>query len=302
MNIDKLVLLVVLASGCASHRAPAAQPPAAQAQGSIDAEVHRLLEAGDLNGAIARVRVASAASPEDLGLHFLLAQLLLRGEQYDEAVDEIRAVQSLDARTVETGEIILGLIASEDGRRRFLGGEAPESSGPAMSTWWSTFTNAPAGLADPATRAAAVLAVRAAWAEVPRRSGTIDGRPFTFLRDADDLLGPGLEVVAGGAYALVPFETLSRIELAPHWSPIDRIWRPVTLTLVDGTVVQAFVPGNYVGSARLGGHFAMGDMTAMMGAPDGLKRGAGQRDLHVEYAGGSVSLIGIHAVSTIVFD
>ncbi|GDX83628.1 hypothetical protein LBMAG42_54390 [Deltaproteobacteria bacterium] len=208
---------------------------------------------------------ALAASPDDIGLHFVLAELLLSAEQYEPAAEEIRAVLAREPRAVEAGNVILGLIASEDGRRAFLRGDPPAAGGAATSPWWGTFQAAPAGLADPATNAATVIAVKAAWADVPRRSGTIDGRPFTFLRDADDLLGPGLDVVSGGDYALIPFDSLTRIELGPIQSPLERIWRPVTHTFVNGASFAAFVPGNYAGSARLGGASALGSVTASLG-------------------------------------
>lgn len=56
--------------------------------------------------------------------------------------------------------------------------------------------------------------------------GTLNGRPFQSLRDADPDLGARLEVFAAGAYLWIPFEHLASVEMEPPRKLRDTLWRP----------------------------------------------------------------------------
>ncbi len=57
-------------------------------------------------------------------------------------------------------------------------------------------------------------------------SGTIDGKPFTSIEDADPRIGPRLEVYAAGAYLWIPFEHIASLELQAPQRLRDLIWIP----------------------------------------------------------------------------
>ena len=46
-------------------------------------------------------------------------------------------------------------------------------------------------------------------------AGTLNGRPFSAIEDADPRLGARLEVIAGGRYLWIPFAHLAAIRLEP---------------------------------------------------------------------------------------
>ena len=50
-----------------------------------------------------------------------------------------------------------------------------------------------------------------AFEEAPASSGSIDGRPFEWIADADSRLGPVLEAIINGRYYWVPFARLSEV-------------------------------------------------------------------------------------------
>jgi len=56
--------------------------------------------------------------------------------------------------------------------------------------------------------------------------GTLNGRPFQSLRDADPDLDARLEVFAAGAYLWIPFEHLASVEMEPPRKLRDTLWRP----------------------------------------------------------------------------
>lgn len=57
-------------------------------------------------------------------------------------------------------------------------------------------------------------------------AGTLNGRPFRSLRDADPDIGPRLEVFAAGAYLWIPFEHIASLEMEPPRRLRDTLWSP----------------------------------------------------------------------------
>jgi type VI secretion system protein ImpE len=57
-------------------------------------------------------------------------------------------------------------------------------------------------------------------------SGTLNGKPFQSLRDADPDIGARLEVFAAGAYLWIPFEHIESLEIEPPRRLRDTLWTP----------------------------------------------------------------------------
>jgi type VI secretion system protein ImpE len=59
--------------------------------------------------------------------------------------------------------------------------------------------------------------------------GTLNGKPFQSLRDADPDIGPRLEVFAAGAYLWIPFEHIASLEMQPPRRLRDTLWSPASV-------------------------------------------------------------------------
>ena len=119
--------------------------------------------------------------------------------------------------------------------------------------------------------------IDAADEAAPWVEGHLDGRHFDGWRDADDLLGPILEVFQLGRYYWVPVEQLWKLRLDPEESLRDRLYRPVTLSLTTGTEHDVFLPTLYTATA---GHPEEGIRSGAgmdWVERNGLLRGAGSR-------------------------
>ena len=57
-------------------------------------------------------------------------------------------------------------------------------------------------------------------------TGTLNGRPFHALRDADPDLAARIEVFAAGAYLWIPFQHIASVEMGPPQRLRDTLWRP----------------------------------------------------------------------------
>lgn len=60
----------------------------------------------------------------------------------------------------------------------------------------------------------------------PPVSGTLNGRPFASLTDADPRLGARLEVFAAGQYTWIPFAQLASVTLQAPRTLRDTLWAP----------------------------------------------------------------------------
>jgi type VI secretion system protein ImpE len=58
------------------------------------------------------------------------------------------------------------------------------------------------------------------------RGGTVDGKAFDDLADADPRVGPRLELFAAGAYLWIPFEHIEAIEIQQPQKLRDLLWIP----------------------------------------------------------------------------
>ena len=79
--------------------------------------------------------------------------------------------------------------------------------------------------------------------------GHVDGRPFEGWRDADDLLGPVLELFHGDRYVWLAMEQVRKLRLDDGDQLRDLLYRPATARLTDGSEWEVFIPGLYVGTA-----------------------------------------------------
>lgn len=79
--------------------------------------------------------------------------------------------------------------------------------------------------------------------------GTLNGKPFATLRDADPDIGARLEVFAAGSYLWIPFEHIASVEMEPPRRLRDTLWTPahvVTGPSFQGTELgEVLIPAIY---------------------------------------------------------
>ena len=63
----------------------------------------------------------------------------------------------------------------------------------------------------------------------PDRTGTVNGKSFSYFSDADPRTGAKLEIFAAGNYLLLPLEHVASIEIPPPKKLRDLIWTPAAV-------------------------------------------------------------------------
>ena len=144
----------------------------------------------------------------------------------------------------------------------------PSSSANRPSGWRSCckrFSSTPRGSSTRRARCAS------GPSEAPATAGTIDGKPFAWIADADTRLGPMLEAIMNGKNYWLPFARLAEIKIEKPIDLRDVAWMPAVLTFTTGGESVAFVPTRYPG---LGGG---GRSQHRDGAQHGLERAGARR-------------------------
>ena len=116
--------------------------------------------------------------------------------------------------------------------------------------------------------------------ESPAVAGSVDGKPFAWIADADSRLGPLLEAIVFGQYVWVPFVRIREIAIEKPQDLRDLVWAPAEFTWANGGKAVGFVPTRYAGTeASADGQLRLARKTEWTEAADGVFTGLGQRVL-----------------------
>jgi type VI secretion system protein ImpE len=121
-----------------------------------------------------------------------------------------------------------------------------------------------------------------AVAEPPPVTGTLNGRPFTHLEDADPRIGARLELFVAGQYTWLPLAHLSSLTMQPPRRLRDLLWAPVVV--VPSPAMQQLELGEVLMPALTSGAWRHGDDKVRLGRiteiedlPDGRLAPIGQK-------------------------
>ncbi len=209
---------------------------------------NELLREGKLTEAIDAQVQAVKAAPGDTAARIFLFELLAAEGAWD------RAAKHLDVVSTQAPDMATGVSSYQ----------ATLRAEQARETLFGSGQGAPQRMTadplDPEPSLSALRRLRAgegaearqllADAEAARapRPATVDGRSCDDFRDADDLLAPFLEVIANGLYGWIPFAAIATLEFEQPKFLRDLLWRPTSITLVDGATAAMLVPVRYPGS------------------------------------------------------
>ena len=206
----------------------------------------RLFKAAELRAAIDAQVSEVKANPADQTRRLFLFELLAFAGELERARAQITAIRHDEPELSLAVLAYRNLIDSEAAQRRcFADGIPPEILGEATGSIRLRI-EAIALIRSGRPAEAAALLERAASAAPPRR-GTLNGRPFASLRDADDLLGGVLEVMAQGKYFWVGLEQVVALAMKPPRHPRDLLYIPARLDLASESG-EVFLPALYAGS------------------------------------------------------
>ena len=248
----------------------------------MEAEDH--LRNGQLDEALASVQARVRSAPGDAPLRICLFEVLSAMGQWERALQQLTVLEGMGSQQLLFARVYQAVIQSELMRRDiFAGARSPLVFGE-PEPWVSFLLEANQLLGKGEFSGAAELRDRA-LAEAPAIPGKINGADFAWLADADQRLGPMLELILEGRYFWVPLSRIQRIEVEPPKQLRELLWKGATFVWVNGGQANGLIPVRYPGTeSAADGPLRLGRRTEWAEQPGGPSIGLGQRLLATDVA------------------
>ncbi len=235
------------------------------------------LRAGEIDSALAQLQDDVRREPASAKHRVFLFQLLAVMGQWKRAFTQLNVAGDLDATTRAMVQTYREAINCEVLRAEVFAGRGKPLLLGAPKPWMAQLIEA-LRLEAGGEHAQAASLRGQAFEAAPTTSGTVDGRAFAWIADADQRFGPMLEVIVGAKYQWIPFSRLRAVQIEKPVDLRDAAWTPAYLTLSNGGQIVGFIPTRYPGSESSNeGAIRLGRRTDWMERAGGAFQGLGQR-------------------------
>ena len=240
-------------------------------------EAKELIAAGDLQGALDLLQRQVREHAADAKLRVFLFQLLCVLGQWQRASTQLEVCGELDAATLPMVNTYREALKCELVREAVFAGKTPPIAFGQPQAWVAWLVEALQAQARGDAGGAARLRTEA-FQGAPATPGTLNGKAFEWIADADSRLGPVIEAVIKGRYCWVPFAAVAKVVIEAPVDLRDLVWAPAQFQLHNGGQTVALIPTRYVGSgASATGALQLSRATGWLElAPDHFS-GLGQR-------------------------
>ncbi len=205
------------------------------------------LTAGDLDGALTDLQNRVKKNPADAKLRVFLFQLLAVVGRWDRALTQLNVAGEMDSANLAMVNTYREALHCEVFRAQVFSGERDPLLFGTPEPWMALLVEALRLAAQDRVQESQALREQA-FEQAPATAGTLDGKPFTWIADADQRLGPLLEAIINGRYYLVPFHTIRQLVLEAPTDLRDLVWTPAHITWTNQGETVALIPTRYPGS------------------------------------------------------
>jgi len=205
------------------------------------------LRAGKLKESLAQLQEQIRAEPANSKYRVFLFQLLAVMGEWDRAMTQLKVLGDMDAGTLAMVQAYRDPLKCEGIRAEvFSGAIAPTIFG--EPDHWMAMQMEALKMTAKGHYAQARQLRDEAFEQAPASSGTIDGKRFEWIADADARLGPMLEAIVNGRYYWIPFHRIRKIQVEEPSDMRDMVWTPVHFEWANGGEMVGMIPTRYPGS------------------------------------------------------
>jgi type VI secretion system protein ImpE len=208
-----------------------------------------LLKQGQLDEALKTLQKIVREDPANAKPRIFLFQLLSVLGEWQRADTQLQVLSQMDSDSMMLARIFEPILLCEAfradvfaGKRTpIIFGEPPKWIGflaQAMEHFGKNEFKAGADLRDNAFDAA------------PISKGKINEQAFDWIADADERLGPVLEVILEGRYYWIPFCRIRQVFIEPATDLRDLVWAPAQFIWENGGQAAGHIPTRYPGTEQ----------------------------------------------------
>jgi type VI secretion system protein ImpE len=241
-------------------------------------KAEELVQAGDLEGAMAELQQRVRGNPADAALRIFLFQLLAVLGQWKRALNQLAVIQDLDTKAWPLVHAYREAINCEMHRQAVFEGKSKPLVLGEPQQWVAVLIEAQQAFARGEMDSFSSLNEQA-YEEAPTTSGKINDEPFEWLADADQRFGPVLEIIFNGQYYWAPLETIKTMRSEKPTDLRDLIWLPTEITWTNGGQNMVMMPARYPRISDIGNDDLLSRRTDWIAAGDEVVEGTGQRIL-----------------------
>jgi len=210
-------------------------------------DAEELIAAGDPQGALDLLQRQVREHAADTKLRVFLFQLLCVLGQWQRASTQLEVCGELDAATLPMVNTYREALKCELVREAVFAGKTTPIAFGQPQAWVAWLVEALQAQARGDAGGAARLRTEA-FRGAPATPGTLNGKAFEWIADADSRLGPVIEAVIKGRYCWVPFAAVAKVVIEAPVDLRDLVWAPAQFQLHNGGQTVALIPTRYVGS------------------------------------------------------
>ena len=207
------------------------------------------LRAGRLDECLVQVQDQIRKNPAKAEHRIFLFQLQAILGQWEKAFSQLNVLADLDPGAVEMVQTYREALKCEILRSEVFTGQRTPLLFGEPEPWMAAVLHALQLGAKNQEREAEAMRAKA-LEDAPTTAGSIDGRPFAWVADADSRFGPMFEVIINGKYFWMPIRRLRSVRLEKPVDLRDLVWLPAYLTLESGSELPSLIPTRYPGSER----------------------------------------------------
>ena len=203
-----------------------------------------LLKEGRLEETLKSLQQVVRDDPANPKPRVFLFQLFSILGDWNRANTQLQVLADMDSDSMMLSRIFTPVLLCEAIRREVFAGKRTPIIFGEPAAWVGSLVEAISLFGRGEYSAGAKLRDQA-FEAAPASAGKVNGESFEWIADADERLGPVLEVILEGRYYWVPFCRIRQLFIEPVTDLRDLVWAPAQFVWENGGEASGHIPARY---------------------------------------------------------
>jgi type VI secretion system protein ImpE len=237
-----------------------------------------LIQAGDIEAALAELQNRVRSQPADPALRIFLFQLMAILGQWKRALTQLEVIHDLDKNAWPLVHAYREAINCERHREAVFEGKSKPLVLGEPQEWMALLIEGQQAFARGEMEKFKSLNEEA-FEQAPATGGKINDDSFEWLADADQRFGPVLEIIFNSQYYWAPLGAIKTLRSEEPTDLRDLVWLPAEITWSNGGQNMVMVPTRYPLISGVSNDDLLSRKTDWLDRGQDVLEGTGQRML-----------------------